>query len=127
MKRNLLAAVVGIGLLLVVAFGAYFMKSPGDKSNPSEINADLLKVIDVDEMVRHPDQFEGSIGVAGKVVKVDESKTSFALGCEDACVMMPVRYNGRMPDLESEIVVYGQIKQAEGGKYIFEGQNVEVR
>lgn len=60
-------------------------------------------------------------------MNVDESKASFLLTCEDADETMPVKYRGHMPNLGSEIIVYGVIKEAEMGKYIFLAENVKVK
>ncbi|UCE74511.1 MAG: hypothetical protein JSV56_02080 [Methanomassiliicoccales archaeon] len=127
MKKKVLVGIIGIGLLLAAIFVVHIMKPPDDKAKPAQTNANLSKVVDVDEIVRHPDRFRGPIGVSGRVIKLDQAQASFALGCEDACVMVPVRYRGQMPALGSEIVVYGEIKEAEGGRYIFEGQEVKAR
>lgn len=127
MNRKLLAGSLGMGLILAAAFGIYFMSLSDDKVNPSDKKANLLKVVTVDEIVRHPERFSSSIGVVGTVIKVDESKALFALGCEDACVMMPVRFRGQMPNPDSNIIVYGEITGAEGGRYLFEAQEVKAK
>jgi hypothetical protein len=151
MKKNFLVGVIGIVVLLAVVFVIYWTRvvpevnppyppfskgeterseqkpsTTDDKANLTKKDANT-KVVDVDEIVKHPDQFKGTIEVVGKVIEVDESKTFFALGCEDACVMIPVKYKGQMPELESYIIVSGEIKESEGGRYIFEGQEVKVR
>lgn len=126
MKKNFVIGIIGIGLLLAVVFVIYLLGKPGGKTVTPETNVNLSKVVDIDEIARHPDHFKGSIEVVGRVVKVDESKAIFVLGCEDVCVAMPVRYGGQMPNLGSEVVVYGEIKETEG-KYIFEGQQIKAR
>lgn len=128
MRKNFLVGIICVGLVLAVAFGVHLARLSGDSSSISEMSASTSgKVLDVDEIVRHPNRFDGPIGVTGKVVKVDEPETLFALGCEDACVVMPVRYRGRMPELGSNIVAYGEIKEEEEGKYIFEAEDIEAR
>ena len=127
MKKNFIIGTIGIGLLLVVVFGIYFMRQSGDKNVPQETNVSLSEVLSIDEIARHPDRFKGPAEVVGIVTKVDESETFFFLGCEDACVAVPVRYEGQMPDLGSEVIVSGEIKETEGGRYIIEGQKIKVR
>ena len=127
MKKTFLAGMVVIGLLLATVFGIYFMKLRHEKADSPQTRANLSRIVDVDEMVKHPDRFKGFIGVAGKAIKVDESKASFVLGCEDACVMMPVKYRGQIPDLRSDIIVYGEIKETQDGKYIFEANEIKAK
>ena len=123
MKIKFLFGTIGIGLFLAAVFGIYSMK----QSDELHANAEFPQVVDVDELAMHPDHFfqKGSIGVTGKVVKVDASQSVFVLGCEDACVMVPVKYSRQMPHLENQVVVYGQIKAAEDGRYVFEGRTVQ--
>ncbi len=120
--------VLVIVLLVALIPGIYFLQRFGDKIDSPEADADTPAVVDVDAIARHPEDFiEEPVGVSGKVVKVDESNTSFALGCDDECLMMPVTYSGAMPKLGSQIVVYGEVKKAEGGKYVFEGNDVKAQ
>lgn len=127
MKKNFLIGIIGIGLLLAVVFGIYYIRQPGGQAVPTGANANLSKILSTDEIAKHPDRFKGSIEVIGIVTKVDEFETLFFLGCEDACVAVPVKYEGQMPDLGSEVIVSGEIKETEGGRYIIEGQKVNVQ
>ena len=127
MKKKFLVGTIRIGLLLAVVFGIYHIKLSYADADQPQINANLpQKIVDIDKIVRHPERFKGPVGVVGKVIKVNESKAFFILGCKDACVRMPVSYRGQMPDQGSEIIVYGEIKE-EGGRYIFEGQVVKAK
>lgn len=89
--------------------------------------ASPAKIVTVDEVATHPERFQGPIGVLGRVVRVDESKSLFGLGCEDACILMPIRYKGRLSKLGSQVTAYGEVKKTEGGRYVFEAQQVTVR
>ena len=82
------------------------------------------KVLDVDKVVAHPDKFKGKIGVAGRVAKVDADKKLLVLGCEDACVVMPVKFSGTMPKTNSDVVVRGQITKDAEGRYLFDAESV---
>lgn len=125
MKKSYVAALVIILLVAVVSL-IYILREFGDKTDPSEADANTPSVVDVDLIASHPENFlKGTIGVSGKVIKVDEPNTSFALGCDDECIMMPVTYSGTMPDLGSQIVVYGEVKEAESGKYVFAGKDIK--
>ena len=104
------------------------MKNHAEKSNlQSENNNPSIKVINVEEVVRAPEQYRDFLGVEGTVIKVDESKSIFLLGCADACIFMPVKYKDQMPKVESEVIVYGEIKKQEDGRYIFQGKEVKTK
>ncbi len=125
--KSYVAALVII-LIVAVISGTYLLRRSGEGASTPEANADTPAVVDVDMIASHPENFlEGLLGVTGKVVRVDESKTSFALGCDDECLMMPVTYSGAMPDLGSQIVVYGEVKEAEGGRYVFQGKDIKLQ
>lgn len=124
-KRYLLVA--GIALIFVVAFGIYFTKSLENNADSTKLETNPSEIITVDQLVGYPTQFEGSpIRVTGVVTKVDEPKGIFLLGCEDACIKVPVRYTREMPQLGSEVIVRGEIR-SEGGRYVFEGEEIEAR
>ena len=121
MKRNLVLGTMGVVMIFLVAFGIFVRQSENKANSVSQ-----SKVVVVDEVAMYPDRFTtGSIGVSGKVTEVNPSKSYFVLGCEDACVILPVKYTEKMPALGSNIVVYGEVKVAEGGKYIFDGKDVK--
>lgn len=121
--------VVALVIILIVAVipGIYLLRRSGEGANLPEANSDKPTVVDVDAIAKRPESFIGTVGVTGKVIKVDESNTSFTLGCDDACIMMPVTYSGAMPEPGSQIVVYGEVKKAEDGRYVFEGNDVKAQ
>lgn len=125
MRKSYVVALVII-LIIAVVSGIYLLKRFGEGASTPEADAGTPAVVDVERIASHPENFlEGRIGVSGKVVKVDEPNISFALGCDDECLMMPVTYSGTMPDLGSQIVVYGEVKEAESGKYVFDGKDLK--
>ena len=126
MKKKLIVRIIGLGVCVIVMLGIYFMKLHRNKATLSETAANLPKIVGLDKVARYPDRFKDYIGVSGRVVKVDASKGLFIMGCEDACILMPVKYKGQMPNPRREITVYGKIKKHEEGKYIFEAQEVKV-
>lgn len=128
MKKQILTVTIGIGLLLVLISGIYLVKNRAEKTNlQKENNNPSIKIIAVDEIVKAPDQYRGFVGVKGRVIKIDESKSIFLLGCEDACIFMPVKHTGQMPELKSEIIIYGEIKKQEDGRYVFQGKEVKTK
>lgn len=69
--------------------------------------------------------YKGFLGLEGTVISVDESKNIFLLGCPDACIVLPMKYKGQMPESKSEIIVYGEIKKQEDRRYVFQGKEVK--
>lgn len=122
MKNRL--AILVFSLLSIVVLGVYFVRFHNNLKETKKTPD--IKIVGVDEIVSKPLQFKGFIGVVGEVIKVGASKGMFLLGCEDACVMMPVRYKGQMPKLGSSITVFGEVKKQENGKYIFEAEEFKI-
>lgn len=126
MKKNI-ARTIGIGFFLVI-IGIYLELSYGEESIPEkQSNKKLIKVISVDKIVIAPNQYKNFLWVKGIVTKVDESNNVLLLGCEDACIAMPIIYEGKMPKVKSEIIVYGKIKKQKNGRYVFLGKEVKVK
>lgn len=124
MKNKSIIAMVGVGvILLAVGIHFIFIKNPTEKSTPQKENDNPpIKIMNVEKIVSAPDHYIGFLGVEGTVIKVDESKSLFLLGCEDACIFIPVKYKGQIPKVGTDIVVYGEIKKQENEKYVFEGK-----
>ncbi|NOZ69063.1 MAG: hypothetical protein GXP46_07425 [Deferribacteres bacterium] len=92
----------------------------------------IPKVVDVQEIQKYPGAFKGRIGVLGEVYSINEDSSSFLLlDCEKKipCVTIPVVYNGRIPGVTSEIIVYGRIRRAKGSGFIetFEAERIYAR
>ena len=125
MKKQIIIGTIVIGLVLAI-IGIYFIRNITEKTiSQKENNNQSIKVINVDRVISAPDHYKGFLGVEGIVIKIDEDKNIFLLGCEDACIFIPVKYKGQMPEPNSEIIVYGEIKKQEDDKYVFEGKEVK--
>lgn len=85
------------------------------------------RVVSIDKVAIAPDKYKSFFGIEGMVTSIDKSKRIFLLGCEDTCIIMPVRYKGKIPKLKSKIIVYGEIKKQKNGKYIFDGKEVKIK
>lgn len=116
-KKKVLVGIIGIGVVLAV-FG---ISTKSDE--PVNVITNQLSIVSVDDVVRYPEHFMDFTAVMGRVIAVDESRTFFVLGCEDVCVLMPVEYTGHMPEVGSDVIVYGTVT-LQDGKYIFEAQEV---
>ena len=55
---------------------------------------------------------------------MDTKKNLFMLGCEDACVAMPVKFAGTPPKEGSDVTVRGQITKDAKGRYMFDAEDV---
>ncbi len=128
MTKNTIMGMVGIGLLLAAILGIYSVRNTAEKlTEERESSSQPTAVISVDKVVRAPGQYKGFVGVEGVVAGIDESKGMFLLGCEDACIAMPVKYGSQMPEVKSQIVVYGEITEREDGRYVFQGKEVKPK
>lgn len=127
MKNKLAVGLIGIGVLLLMGLGIYVVRHSDLKASQSQGNINSSNAVSLDDLVNHPDRFKGNLKVAGRVIKVTSSSDSFVLGCEDACIAMPVTYQGQIPAEGTEIIAYGAIREAEGGRYIFEAQEIRAK
>ncbi|MEM2145426.1 MAG: hypothetical protein QW279_08690 [Candidatus Jordarchaeaceae archaeon] len=118
MEKKIFIGIAGSAIVLI-ALGIYLAKQKG--------GSQLDGIIDVDEVVEYPERFTGHISVAGRVIEIEESKGFFILGCEDACVRMPVRYEGHLPEAGKDVFVAGELKKDENGKYFFEAKEVKEK
>ena len=124
--------VMFVGILMATVLGLCAWTYPASGTDSSMTNADAtggMKIVPVADVLKSPENFSGTMGVAGRVIKIDQSKSMFFLGCKTstpcACAVMPVKYAGQMPEIGSDIVVIGNITTTEAGKFIFEGQEVK--
>lgn len=113
---------------LLIYSNAGFSRRDGFPKNTTanSISSDV-KPIDVDYVVENPEKYSGVINVEGTVTEVLDDKKFFALGCEDACVNLPVSYNGELPKLKSNIVALGEVKKDVDGKYFFDAKDIKYK
>jgi len=119
--------IVLVACVVIVGLGVQCKKSTDDRTAQAGRNKTSSKVVDVDELVRRPDDFKGAIGVTGTVVQLEESTGTFVLGCKDACVALPVTFKGKIPAVGTKVTVYGEVTKVEGEKYIFAAREVKPR
>ncbi len=121
--RRLAPGVASLAFVLVVACGpaAPAPRSPaaaGKKTAP-------LAVVDVNEVASKPESFLGGpIAASGRVVEVGRGGQRFTLGCGDACVRVPVRFRGRAPEVQTDVVVRGRVVKQPDGRYVLEAESV---
>ncbi len=89
-------------------------------------DSETAKIIKIDDVIESPENFKGTISVSGIVLNTDKSKNYFEIGCEDACVYLPVQYAGELPKDKKEIILTGTlIKDAD--KYYFKANNFKEK
>lgn len=97
----------------------------GCSSKPNS-NSETVKILKIDDVIENPESFKGTITVSGIVFNPDKSKKYFELGCEDACVFLPVQYQGDLPQTKKEIILTGTlIKDAD--KFYFKADNFKEK
>lgn len=125
-KKSL--GVVAIALVLIGAgWGVHWLTSKPSEKSVTQTTSGKAKVVNVDDVVNNPDKFVGFIGVEGTIAKVDEKNWAFTLGCEDACIEMPVKFSGRLPKEGANVIAYGEVKKTEQAKYVFVAQEIEAK
>ena len=107
-----------ISLVFVLAILGCSLKPNSD--------SETAKIIKIDDVIESPENFKGTISVSGIVFNADKSKKYFEIGCEDACVYLPVQYKGDLPQNKKEIILTGTlIKDAD--KYYFKANNFKEK
>ncbi|MDE3056579.1 MAG: hypothetical protein KGJ59_01295 [Bacteroidota bacterium] len=125
-KKSL--GVVAIALVLIGAgWGVHWLTSRPSEKAETGATANNVKIVDVNEVVNNPEMFKDFIGVKGTIAHVDERSLAFTLGCEDACIEMPVKFNGQLPKEGTNVIAYGEVKKTEQAKYVFIAQEVEAK
>lgn len=128
MKRKNATLMIVFGLILSISLSIHCSKDHSDKSGAiMKDNSESTRTVHVEKVILSPEQYKGYLKVNGIIIKIEESQDIFLLGCEDACVSMPVKYSGEMPEVKSDIVVYGEIKKQEDGRYLFQADEVKKR
>ena len=121
-KKILFTTLVSVAILITVVF---LFKDTSVVQPPKTKNIQNMQHISVDEFVRQPELYKGVIAVSGTVKKSLSSKSFFALGCEDACILMPVKYDKPLPKTGTKVTAIGILKKDENGKYVFNAASVK--
>ncbi len=127
MNKKSLIVFASAVVLVGAGFGLHLLTTKAPENKEAHAALSQFKIVNVDVIVREPEKFTGTIGVEGLVTKSDETGSTFALGCEDACILMPVKFAGQRPKEGTNVIVYGEIKKTEGAKYIFVAQEIATK
>jgi cytochrome c-type biogenesis protein CcmE len=127
MNKKSFAIFIAILALVGVAFGLRLLTSKHAEQSEAEIDIKKMSVVDVDKVASDPEKYVGLIGIEGSVISVDGEKSTFGLGCEDACVLVPVAYRGALPKEGTNVIAYGEVQKTNGDKYIFVAKEIAVK
>jgi cytochrome c-type biogenesis protein CcmE len=89
-------------------------------------DSETAKIIKIDDVIENPENFKGTISVSGIVFNPDKSKKYFEIGCEDACVYLPVQFQGDIPQNKKEIILTGTLIK-DTDKYYFKANNFKEK
>ncbi|NIA31625.1 MAG: hypothetical protein GWP06_17165 [Actinobacteria bacterium] len=110
---------------VLISFIFLFQNKNRDLSQPTGIkNNRDIQLVSIDKFVRQPGLYKGIVGVSGTVKST--SKSFFTLGCKDACIMMPVKYDQQSPKPGTRITAIGKLEKTKKGKYIFNATDIQI-
>jgi cytochrome c-type biogenesis protein CcmE len=109
---------IGFALLIVILMVAVLVRRMHLIGNQD------ARVLSVDELVAQPEHYRGMIHVTGMVIKADPARAMFTMGCEDACMSMPVKFRGELPAEKEMVMAYGQVRMVDRNQYVFEASEV---
>lgn len=118
----IIISVIAISFLALIIYSSIEFIDPAANSVNSE-----MKIVDVDKVVENPEEYVGLISVEGRVNEIASDNKYFTLGCEDACVNLPVSYKGEFPKLESNIIALGKVKKDDDGKFFFDARKIKYK
>lgn len=108
--------IIGTSIIaILICIVAVLFQNNKISSNSKKL-ADV-NIVPVENIAFNPSNYPDSIGIKGTVNQIVDDKT-FLLGCQDACVSVPIKYNGKTPDLGQEVIIYGKLSE-QNGKYVF--------
>jgi hypothetical protein len=92
---------------------------------PEIKDSQKMQVVSIDKLARQPNLYKGVIGVSGTVKESTLSESFFILGCDDACIRMPVEYNKQLPKTGTKITAIGELVKTKEGKYVFKATDIK--
>ena len=125
MNRKKVTILISSIALVIVA--VLIFSSRGHNNTLTNSQNTEMKLVSVDKLVESPGKFAGLVSVGGTVKEVINNKNMFTLGCEDACIGLPVAYKGEMPKSESNIIALGEVKKDINGKFFFDAKEIKYK
>jgi hypothetical protein len=97
----------------------------------------MPKVLDVDEVSKHPEVLKGNVGIVGNIYKIikkkGEPKTILMTACfcdtDSGCSSVPVVYEGEIPETRKAVIIYGKVNLEDGYRFIktFDAYKINLR
>ena len=118
---------VSCSILFVTALSMFLSSGCSKNSAVNKIGSnDSLKIVSVDEVYSNPGKYKQLVKMSGKIVSIEKESSTLSFGCEDACIRVPVHYNGELPVPGSSAAAIGKVIKKDG-KFMFEAQKIETK
>lgn len=128
MKRKYSIKVFLITAIIATAGGLLISKTwLWEKQDASAMERPGYALVNIDDVVKHPERYTSPLRMTGVILSVDKNGGSFIMGCDDACIRLPVIYKGKIPNAGSAITIFGKIKKTERGQYFFDAERIEQK
>ena len=115
-----------IVISLLVTFVFFAQNTTIEIKDSKEIKVSQKRqVVSIDELIMQPNLFKGVIEISGTVQKSTTPESFFILGCDDACIMIPVEYNKQLPKPDMKITAIGELSKTKEGKYFFKATDIK--
>ena len=69
--------VVVVGILMTAVLGFCVLSNPASSADTSKTDYSETEIIAVEEVLANPENFSGTMGVTGKVMSIEESRSMF--------------------------------------------------
>jgi len=128
--KSFLIGFIVISLLVTFVFFAQNTTTEIKDSKEIKDNKEIKvsqkrQVVSIDELIMQPNLFKGVIEISGTVQKSTTPESFFILGCDDACIMIPVEYNKQLPKPDMKITAIGELSKTKEGKYFFKATDIK--
>lgn len=115
-----------IVIAILVTFVFFAQNTTIEIKDSKEIKVSQKRqVVSIDELIMQPNLFKGVIEISGTVQKSTTPESFFILGCDDACIMIPVEYNKQLPKPDMKITAIGELSKTKEGKYFFKATDIK--
>lgn len=126
MKRKHSIQIFLIIAIIATAGGLVIFKTwHWEKRDASAVERPGYASANIDDVVKHPERYTSPLRTTGIILSVEKKDGAFIMGCDDACIMLPVIYRGQLPAAGDTVTIFGIIKKNESGRYFFEAERFE--
>ena len=126
MKRKHSIQIILITAIIATAGGLVVLKTwQWEKRDALGVERPGYATANIDDVVKYPERYTKPFRTSGRILSVDKNGGSFIMGCDDACIMLPVIYRGQLPATGDTVTIFGIIKKNKSGRYFFEAERFE--